>query len=219
MGSEGEGGNMSDNKYTKIYTLPTGEEIGVLESYEGRYISVLIQRMYVDEKRADKNQPMAEKWAKCDCAKIEKSVSLFDRESHELFYAIDTSVVAEDKNWVEYPNVSYYEQQCSNTRATTKVEIILQVDEFSRRLFKEWSGNTSCYDLMQGLAEELWEEFCEGKHGANISDDEENNDLIRLEMYTNKGESCPIEFEGERVIEDAIVSVRVIEFKNEIIKE
>ena len=176
--------------------------------------------MYVDEKRSKDNQPMSEKWAKCDCLKVEKSVSLYDRESHELFYAVDTSVVAEDKNWVEYPNINHYEQQCSNTKATTKVEIILQVDEFSRRLFKEWSGNTSCYDLMQGLSEDLWEEFCGGGHNAKFRDGEEDNDgdeVIELEMYTNEGESCLIEFEGQRKIEDAIISTRVVEFKNEII--
>jgi len=52
---------MSNSKYTKMYTLPTGEEIGVLESYEGRYIAVPIQRIYTDEKHADKNQVMSEK--------------------------------------------------------------------------------------------------------------------------------------------------------------
>jgi len=210
---------MTDSKYTKMYTLPTGEEIGVLDSYKGRYIAVPIQRIYKDEKRKDKNKLMAEKWVKCDCLKIEKSISLYDKELHELFHATDTSILAEDKNWVEYPTVSYYDTECSNTRATTKIEIILQKEGFSRRLFKEWTGNLSLYDVLQGLADELWEEFCEGEHGVEISDDEENNDLVRLEMYTNNGESCPIEFEEERDIEDAIVSIRVIEFKNEIVKD
>jgi len=203
-----------DNKFTKMYTLPGGGEIGVLESYEGRYIAVKIQRMYQDEKRSEDNKPMSAKWAECDCMKIDKSVSLYDRESHELFYAVDTSVLAEDKSWVEYPNINYYDQQCSNTLATTKVEIILQTEEFSRRLFKEWSGNMSCYDMMQNLEDELWEELCDGKHGAREDPDEGG---IKLEMYTAEGECCEINFEREGNVANAISCVRVIEFKNEIV--
>jgi len=133
--------------------------------------------------------------------------------------------------WVEYPNVNYYDQQCCNTKATTKVEIILQVDEFSRRLFREWSGNTSCYDLMQDLSDDLWEEFCEGRYGAVLHNKDGDDiksikkgsrrkiETVGLEMYTNEGESCLIEFESEGKIGDSIVSVRVIGFKNEIIKD
>jgi len=85
---------------------------------------------------------------------------------------------------------------------------------FSKRLFKEWSGNMSCYDMMQNLGDELWEEFREGEHGAREDTDEGG---IKLEMYTDEGESCEINFEREGNVSNAISSVRVIEFKNEII--
>jgi hypothetical protein len=209
--------NTDEGKYTKIFVYPNGEEVKVLETYHGRYINSPIQIIYTDKKRQYKNQYMSETFNKPEYKErlFEKTNSYYDKKTNELYYGTVTYVIAEDKNWQEYKTVNYYDEQCSNTLTTTKAEIVLQTEEYSRRLFKEWTGNTTCYDLIQNLPDELWDDFCEKQYDAKYYDEDE---MVQLEFYTNNGESAWIEIYNEHDIEKMIISVRVIEFKNEIVE-
>lgn len=207
---------MKDEGYNQVFVLPNGEEITVLESYQGRFLAVPIQRIYEDESRKEDNEYMSTAWKKLKCKKIEKNRNLMNIKNGENYQAIDTFVLAENKSWKEYPTVNNYtgEHAC-NCEYYTKIEVILAEEEYSRRLFIDWKGRCNFYDFVSNLANDIWEELLDEKYFAKY---DEESKIATLDFYTNNGESVNIEITSDRDIEDKIMSIRVVEFKETICK-
>lgn len=213
---------MNKNNYNQVFVLPDGSETKVLDSYMGRYLQIPIQRIYQNPEHQKDNHLMDDKWKNLDCRKVEVFKNYINRETLEPRPAIETMVIAENKDWVDYPLVkSYTGEKACNCEYYTKVEVILMDDEYSRRLFFDWKGTLSAYDFMTDCAERILDEILEkpDKYYAKINDEDSRNPVVVLQFYSDDGEAVDIEIEGERDIENRIVSVRVVEFVEKIIDE
>lgn len=210
---------MTEKNYSQIFVLPDGSETKVLDSYMGRYLQIPIQRIYQKPEHQGDNQLMDEKWKNLDCRKIEVPKHYINRETMEERPATETMILAENKNWVEYPLVkSYTGEHACNCEYFTKVEVVLMDEEYSRRLFFDWKGTLSVFDFMEDCADRILEEILENpeKYYAKTEEDD-RRPIIYLDFYSEDGESANIEIEGERGIENRIASVRVVEFTEKIV--
>jgi len=204
-----------ENNYNKIFLLPNGSEIGVISSYMGRFIAVPIQTIYKEKEDQDKNEYMDKTWEKLIEKYKDKFYSkqeiLYNFDISKRFVATTTYVIAEDKNWKEYPPVKYYSGE---EYFYTKIEIILMSEEYSRRLFIDWKGNMLSF--IENIGDNLWEKFTEDREFAErefIKYDEEEKTLS-LEFYSDRGESVDIDLEKESELEEMIMSVRVIGYED-----
>jgi phage pi2 protein 07 len=211
---------MSNKNYSQVFILPDGSEIKVLDSYMGRYLQIPIQRIYQKPEHQGDNVLMADKWKNLDCKKIEVFRHYVDRDTLEERPAIETMILAEKKDWVEYPLAqSYTGNYACNCQYYTKVEVVLKDEEYSRRLFFDWNGTRSVYDFMEYCPDIIISEILENpeKFYASVEDENSNDPIIHLEFYSDSGEAVKIELEGERAIRDRIASIRVIEFTEKIL--
>lgn len=213
---------MPDENYSQVFILPDGEEIQVRDNYMGKYLALPIQRIYSDPEDQSDNQLMGDKWKNIDCRKIEVARSYVRRNDHKIRGAVETMIVAEKKEWLDYPLVKNYDAEfCCNCDYYTKIEVVLMAEEYSRRLFFDWNGKLSAYDFMQDIAERIIEEIIEDPvaYHAKIEDAENHEPTIFLEFYTDDGEYCELELHGDREIERMIASVRVVGFTQTIIDD
>ena len=213
---------MENNNYNKVFTLPNGEEAKVKDTYMGRYISLLVGRKYTDpDNDGAKNIPINEEWLSEKIKKIEIPHQVGNHEDSKLHSVMDTYVLAEDKNWVEYPNVKIYVgDHAQNCTYYTKIEVLLLDEEgYSRRIFLEWGGAYNFINYIAQLSDNLWGEIYEHpeKYNANVDDD---NETLSIEMYNDEtGDATIVEFENERQLGKLICSARVVEFTETIVKE
>lgn len=211
---------MKRDKYTQTFILPDGSEIKILESYMGRYIAIPIQRIYLKTEHQGSNKYMNEKWKSLDCKKIEVHKVYFSKDFKEEKPAIDTLIVAENKDWIEYPLVSsYVGEKATNCEYFTKIEVVLMDEKYSRRLFFSWKGNFALADFIDGCADRIMDEIIENpnKFFAKIEDKDSKTPIIYLDFYSDDGEVVAIELENERAISNRIASVRVVEFTEQIL--
>ena len=198
---------MTTEEFNKVFVLPNKKEIQVKNTYEGQFLEYLISREYLDEKHAVKNISL-EEWEDIDCRRVQKRRTLFNRDTFEEYQCIDTFVIAEDKGWVEYETTPCYDISCSNTQEYKKIEVVLQTEDYKRRLFLEWKGNIMLSSYFSYIADEIYEKIKNG--GIN------NENYSEIEMYSDNGEYGHIEIESVSNIQNMIVSVRVIEFKSKV---
>lgn len=211
---------MSNENYNQVFILPNGEEIKVRDNYMGRYLALPIQRIYTDPEDQADNNLMDEKWKNLDCRMIEVYRTYVRKSDHKLRGAVETMVVAENKDWIEYPLAKNYDAEfCCNCDYYTKIEIVLMAGEYSRRLFFDWCGNFNVHDYIQDIAEKIAEELVKNPlaHHAKLEDADSDDPIIYLELYTDDGEYCAFELHGYREIERMIASVRVVEFTHTIV--
>jgi hypothetical protein len=212
----------NDNKFTQTFVLPDGSETKVLESYMGRYLALPIQRIFKKPEHQKYNSYMEEKWKNSDCRKIEVPKLYMDRELWEEKPAIETMILAENKNWVEYPLASLYTgEHAVNCEYFTKIEVVLMDEEYSRRLFFSWKGTLTLADFIDDCAEQIMEKILEApdKFYATVEDADSINPTIGLEFYTNDGASVWLELCGIYGIANRIASVRVVEFIQKVVDE
>ncbi|WCK57123.1 hypothetical protein PP175_28450 (plasmid) [Aneurinibacillus sp. Ricciae_BoGa-3] len=186
------------------------------KNHDGKYARILLQRLYEDEKNKNKNRYMPDKYKKATDRTYTKQEQVFDINTGESHNVTDTYLVAVNPDYKEYETVNYYTTQSINTKLKHKVEILLQSEEWKKRLFVEYTGDIMLHDLMSSLGDNLWEEFKEdpSKH-TGVRYDEES-DLVELMMYTDDGEYLFVEVDSQRDFENMIVSVRVVEFESKI---
>lgn len=206
---------MSDQNYNQVFVVPDGTELKVLDSYRGRYLQQPIQRIYQKPEHQSENALMEDKWKGIDCKKIEVYRHYVDRDTMEKRPAVETMVIAENKNWVEYPLAkSYTAEYACNCEYYTKVEVVLMDEKYSRRLFFDWKGKSFVFNFMKNCATEILESILEDpdKYYAKVENENDQNPIIYLEFYSDNGELVQLELEGEREIERRIASIRVVEF-------
>lgn len=211
---------MVKKDYNQVFILPDGEEIKVRDNFMGRYLALPIQRIYTDPEDQADNQLMDEKWKNFDCRKVEVQRTYVKKNSHALRAAVETMIIAEKKDWIEYPLVKNYDADfCCNCDYYTKVEVVLMAEEYSRRLYFDWNGRSNAYDFMQDIAETIVQEIIEDAAAfhARVEDENSNDPTIYLEFYSDDGEYSEFELHGDREIERMVASVRVVEFTLTII--
>jgi hypothetical protein len=208
------------SEYNQIFILPDGEEIKVRDDYMGRFLAIPIQRIYTDPEDQVDNQLMEERWKNLDCRKIEVHKSYVKKgEQRIIRHAVETMIIAEKKNWTEYPLVKTYDAEfCYNHEYYTKVEVVLITDNYSRRLYFDWNGEMNAYDFMQNITDRIVEAIIENPSAHHAVIEDEYGPIIFLEFYTNDGEHCKFELYGDRDIERMIASVRVVEFTQTIVE-
>ncbi len=208
---------MSDGNYNQVFILPDGEEIKVRDNYMGRYLALPIQRIYNDPENQADNQLMDDKWENLNCRKIEVTRDYVRKTDHKIRKAIETMIIAEKKDWTEYPLVKNYDADfCCNCDYYTKIEVVLMAEEYSRRLFFDWNGNMSVADFIANCVDEIVQNILEEPDSFYAKIENDDNDLtIYLEFYTDDGEYCELELHDYE-IEKMIASVRVVEFTRTI---
>lgn len=201
------------------YVLPNGETIVARDSYQGRYIAWPIAIEYLAEEDKKDNKRL-ESWDNVDCKKIEKHHTLVNKETMKHREAIKTYVLAEKKDWNDhYKEFEYYtSEHARNCRYKTIAEVILQDEEYKRRILLEWEGPMSLYSVISNLEDYLWEEINENKEKHFVKEcDEYSDGEITLEFYTDDGEFADIDIRDPYHLVNMVVSVKVIDFEQEIL--
>lgn len=210
---------MSEN-FNQIFVLPNGTEIEVRDSYMGKYLALCIQRIYHKPEDQKDNILMPEQWQEVDCRKFEVNREYVSRENHKIRSCTETMIIAENKNWQEYPLIKAYTgEHCDNCEYYTKIEVVLMDEDYSRRLIFDWKGNLTLGDFADDCAERIVQKIVEnpGAFYAKVENENSHDPIIYLEFYNDNGEYYELELDGVRAIEGKIASIRVIEFTEKII--
>jgi hypothetical protein len=200
---------------TNVFLLPNGEEMEVKEYWRGQYCKVRVGVKYDTEDRAGDNVEVISKWDGYEI--LEESKMYWNHELKKEGYRTDYSVIAKRKDWEECETVKEYTTGACNTKESTKIEVLLICDEYKRRIFRVWTGSNghgcTLGDILDDIVDDLYEGFCEGENGAEYNEDD---DSVSIDMYTDNGDRemiCLKEFP----LKDMIVSIRIVEFKSEIV--
>lgn len=199
-----------------MYVLPNGKEVEMINSYEGRYMRLLVKREYLSgPKKGDIAE--AEEWKDVECKKIEKANMVANQDLLEVMEVLDTYILAEKKDWNKYPNdiENYTADYAMNCEYSSVIEVVLQTEEYKRRLFINFEGRYSFLDFVSGLEDNLWEELTENKDKYFIKNEDE---VMVIEFYTDEGEYTDIEFYSPGELAKAVRSVRVVEFNEKIVE-
>lgn len=201
------------------YLLPNGETVIARDSYQGRYLACPIGIEYLADKHKDKSRRV-DLWDSIDCKKIDKHRTLMDKKTMETTEVITTYVLAEKKDWNDhYKELQYYtSEHARNCKYKTVAEVILQDEEYKRRILLEWEGSMSLYAVISNLEDYLWEEINENKDKHFVTEcDEYSDGEISLEFYTDDGDCADIDIADPYHLVDKVVSVKVIDFEQEIL--
>lgn len=207
-----------------IFELSNGEKFEK-EGFNGRYIQVLGHREKIDKEGncVETLFQMPDKFKNSSDKRVTTQVRLGSL-SAESFDGLDTYLLAENKEYKEYPLVTYYDGEFAiNVKPYHKVEVVIQVEEYTKRFFVDWKGNISFYDFIQHIDRNLLDDIAEGKlkeQGIKyIKDYQEQCEEgpYMLEMQTDEGETLSV-YLRENELLNSIISARVIEFELNIIE-
>lgn len=203
----------------KIFISPLGSEYDVDARYQGRYIKSLIGREYSGDKEniyCDKYNEIMEKHKDKVYFKGEL---VCDKKTLKTMDSTGIYMILEAKDWKEYETIKEYNpDRTMNTEYKMKVEVVLMDEEYSRRLFFDYSGEgrhkTDLADILYNL-DSLFYDLQENKEKYYVKECE-SADYISLEFYSNNGEYVDIEM-NESEFKSKVVSVRIVEFKEDIV--
>ncbi len=204
------------------FTLSNGKEFEVTNiPHYGKYLKIRVKREYLSgPKKGEVLRFLTDEEIEAmPDRKVTKVVHLFDRDSEQSYDAKDTFLIAINKDYKEYDTVNYYSEDAINTRSKQKIEIVLRLEEWTRRLFFEWTGNIRLCDFMCNIEDDLYYELKEEpeKHGGIRWDDD--CECLYIAMSTDDGDVDWIEIDRPSELTNSIVSARVIEFSQEILKK
>ena len=143
----------------------------------------------------------------------------------ESYRAIDTYLLAENKDYKEYPLVEYYDGEFSvNVKVRHKAEVIIQSEEWTKKLYFEWKGKLSFFEFVQHLEDYIEDAAMEGElKDQGVEYVENYEELLeegpfRILMYNKDGEILEA-YLGKNELLNSIISVRLIEFEEQIIED
>lgn len=182
-------------------------------------IGILLGREYHLEDMKKDNRPIPQECQECKAEKHIYGVSLH-RNDVGLFGATDTTCFAKREDFKELPTVTAYCEGGCNTTEKYTFEVILQADEFRTIILYEspLSRGISAFDYIKDIAENLWEQFVKDQTESSNKNEDYCEDIpIRIQMVNmERGQAENIEFFRMEELENAIISVRLIDFKQKI---
>lgn len=204
----------------KLFISPLSAEYEVKESYQGRYLKVLIAREYEDPKENKYCEKYNEIMENHKDKVYVKGELIFDANKGTTMNCKSTYMILENKDWKEYETVKEYQgEQIQNTEYKMKIEIILIDDEYSRRLFFDYKGEgrfkTNLSDIVEDL-DNIFDELKENKEDNYIKESDYDDEHISMEFYSDLGDYVDIEMD-EKEFKSKIASIRVVEYEEEII--
>lgn len=203
----------------KIFISQFGTEYEVAESYQGKYLRLLIGREYpgdIENIYCDKYNEIMEKHKDKVYFKGEL---VFDKKTLKTMDSTGIYMIIEAKDWKEYETIKEYNpDRTMNIEYKMKLEVVLMDEDYSRRLFFDYSGEgrykNSLTDILENT-EDLFNDLKENKEKYYVKDGE-SEDYISLEFYSDNGEYVYINM-NESEFKSKIVSVRIVEFKESIV--
>lgn len=204
----------------KLFISPLGAKYEVRESYQGRYLKVLIAREYEDPKENEYCEKYNEIIKNHKDKVYVKGELIFDTNKGTTMNCKSTYMILENKDWKEYETVKEYQgEQIQNTKYKMKIEMILIDDEYSRRLFFDYKGEgrfkTNLSDIVEDL-DNIFDELKENKEDNYIKESDYDDEHISMEFYSDLGDYVYIEMD-EKEFKSKIASIRVVEYEEEII--
>lgn len=199
----------------------TFEEKGI----EAKYLRILAgrQKLNEDGTLGEVIMEIPEIFKNSPDKRIEKEVSLRNSKTLDRYQAIDTYLLAENKDYIEYPLVNYYDGEFAmNVKVEQKAEVIIQLEEWTKRIYFDWKGNLSFYDFIRYLEDNVEEDFIDGKleqQGCEYAEDYQErleDGPYLLKMYNNEGDTLDAYLRKNQLL-SSIVSVRLVDFKMEIV--
>lgn len=195
------------------------------EGLEAKCLKVLVgrQRLNDDGTLGEVIMGIPDEFKKSSDRRIEKEVSLRNSDTLERYQAIDTYLLAENKEYIDYPLVEYYDGEFAiNVKVEQKAEVTIQLEEWTKRIYFDWKGNITFYDFVRYLEDNIEEDFINGKlrqqgcvYIENYKEMFEDGPYL-LKMYNNEGDTLDAYLRGKQLL-SSIVSVRLVDFKMEII--
>lgn len=202
-----------------VFKLSNGEEF-VMEGNEGKRLRILASRKYINQKKR-KDVEMPENLINSSDERITKQVTLRDRETFEKIEAVDTYLLAENKDFKEYPSVEFYNGEFAiNVEVRHKAEVILKADDWTKHLYFDWKGKMNFFDFFKNVPERIMEGAMDGKlksQGVKFLGEEDcYEESVEILMHKENGEYITIEM-TEREVESSVVSVKLVEFEEKMI--
>ena len=159
------------------------------------------------EERSEKNIVMSDSCNRCLAAKTEITRRFCTPDLTDTFPVTMVACMAVNTEFKEYPNVTEYNEPCSNTKEKYVFEFILQIEAAKRYLYKEIeSRGATAFDHMKYLAEEIWQDLEEQEKESIQMFDAENMDCVDINV------------ESQEELEQLITSIRLIEFEQTILE-
>ncbi|WP_338631860.1 hypothetical protein [Clostridium baratii] len=148
-----------------------------------------------------------------------KGELVFDKKTLKTMDSTGIYMIIEAKDWKEYETIKEYNpDRTMNIEYKMKLEVVLMDEDYSRRLFFDYSGEgrykNSLTDILENT-EDLFNDLKENKEKYYVKDGE-SEDYISLEFYSDNGEYVYINM-NESEFKSKIVSVRIVEFKESIV--
>lgn len=207
------------------FTLASGQTFEQ-EGATGKYLQVLAKRVYTSPEEK-KDEIGFDNIVDAIDKRVTYPVMLRNRTTHEAMEANDTYLLAENKDYKDYSVVDEYDgESAMNASERFLIEVVLILQEWKTRLLIPFRGRGfSFFDVAKDINERIWdmavEEQEEGEgdilkeQGVSI---EEDGHELQVVMWRHEGDYETIDV-NERDLENAIASIRLVEFEHIIDKE
>lgn len=199
------------------FVLPNGDQFETEKPWFGKYVSVPIKKTYLSGSRKgeEEKNPKYDELAKHTTSLFTKTSNFRNMETFEGYEAEVTYSLATNKDYIEYPTITEHTDPIArNASYKTTFEVILMDEEYTARIFPRIGGQVSLSDIDIYTVMEEIADYPE-KYGAKTDDEDE--DILYLPMYSEKGDMFTAELdENDHCLPYKIVSIRMIEFEEKI---